>query len=363
MTTSQTPSGFRGYLDTPSMGLPTSATIAAMTTALELWSEGRADYADWERSMERCRSMFAQLFDVSHTTVGLLPSVVPAFAAAAASVAKSAGTVVAHRNEFRSVLLPVLAHVDEHRIRWVDGPYVADTFLQAMDDKTAAVLVSAVSSHDGGRPSLATLTQAGASVGARILVDGTQAAGIVVPDVAVASLSLFACAGYKGLRAPRGAAYAVAHDDVVSGFGAPSAYGVSDNEERGSYGPPLRRKPGAQGLDQSPAWFAWVGAEPALAELLLQPATDRESRVVGLAQKVCDHLLAIGIPAQQTDLPSPIVTFRADAGDLLDQLTRRGVRAVSRLGRIRLGFHIYNDENDVDMVQDVLTQWSTRPHS
>jgi selenocysteine lyase/cysteine desulfurase len=30
------------------------------------------------------------------------------------------------------------------------------------------------------------------------------------------------------------------------------------------------------------------------------------------------------------------------------------VRATSKLGRVRVGFHVYNDENDVDLVCDVL---------
>lgn len=354
----------RGYLDTPSMGLPNSAAVASMNEALDAWAAGHADYAVWEQSMESCRLLFARLVDVPVSAVGLLASVVPAVSAAATTIAHGTGTVVAHRNEFRSLLLPVLAQVEESRIHWVEGPYVAGTFAAAIDNETEAVLVSAVSSHDGGRPSLAKLVEVCASADARLVVDGTQAAGIVVPDVSVGALSLFACAGYKGLRGPRGVAYAVAHDEVVADFLAPSAYGVSDSEKRGSYGPPLLRKPGAPGLDQSPAWLAWVGAEQALLELLRESAIDRERRVVALAQSLRDRLVALGLPPQQTDLASPIVTFRIDNPEIfLSALAKRGVRAVSKLGRVRLGFHVYNDENDVDLVSDVLNQYASRPRN
>lgn len=345
----------RGYLDTPSMGLPTSATIDAVGEALDAWGGGRAHFSVWERSMESCRDLFARIAGVSTRDVGLLPSVVPAVSAAAATIARGTGTVVAHRMEFRSLLLPVLAQVGEARMRWVDGPYVATTFTSAMDDATDAVIVSAVSSHDGARPSLTRLADACTASGAGLVVDGTQAAGIVVPDVPLQRLSLFACAGYKGLRGPRGVAYAVAQDGAVAGFSAPSGYGMNDGDVQGSYGPPLTPKPGAQGLDQSPAWLSWVGAEPALAELALEPAGDRERRVVALADRLRDRLERLGMPAQPSDLPSPIVSFAPDDPDaLLSRLADAGVRGTSKLGRVRLGFHVYNDEDDVALVGEVL---------
>jgi len=345
----------RGYLDTPSMGLPDQATVAAMVGAVHTWGEGRGNYAVWEQSMESCRTLFAQIFDVEASEVGLLPSVVPAVSAAATTIARGTGTVVAHRREFRSLLLPVLAQVDESRMRWVDGSYVADTFIGAVDDSTDAVVVSAVSSHDGGRPSLDRLASTCRAADARLVVDGTQAAGIVVPDVRVSELSLFACAGYKGLRAPRGVAFAVADDCHVQSFRAPSAYGTADSEERGTYGPPLVPKRHAPGLDQSPAWLAWVGAEPALDGLAGESAADREKRVVALTDLVRTRLVERGLVAQETDLPSPIVTFAVDEPDaIVATLARGGVRSTAKLGRVRLGFHVYNDENDVDLVCDLL---------
>jgi selenocysteine lyase/cysteine desulfurase len=337
------------------MGLPDQATVAAMVEAVHTWGDGRGNYAVWERSMESCRGLFARIFDVQASEVGLLPSVVPAVSAAATTISRGRGMVVAHRREFRSLLLPVLAQVEESRMRWVDGPYVADTFIAAVDDATDAVVVSAVSSHDGGRPSLNRLAATCRAADAQLVVDGTQAAGIVVPDVRVSELSLFACAGYKGLRAPRGVAFAVADDCHVQNFRAPSAYGTADSEERGTYGPPLVPKRKAPGLDQSPAWLAWVGAEQALEGLASESAADREARVVALTDLVRTRLAERGLLAQQTDLPSPIVTFAVDDPDaLVANLARGGVRSVAKLGRLRLGFHVYNDENDVDLVCDLL---------
>jgi selenocysteine lyase/cysteine desulfurase len=350
----------RGYLDTPSMGLPSPATVEAVRSALDVWASGRGHFAPWEQSMESCRELFGRLVGVAADSVGLLGSVVPAVGAAGATLARGGGTVVAHRAEFRSLLLPVLAQVDDRRMRWVDGPYVADTFLAAVDDDTDAVLASAVSSHDGARPALSRLADACDSVGADLLVDGTQLTGIAVPDVDLARLGLYVVAGYKGLRAPRGTAYAVARQHLVEHFAAPSPYGAADADRNGTYGPPWEPKAAAAGLDQSPAWLSWVGARPALAELVDQPAGEREQQVLGLTDRVRDHLRELRLTPQQTDLPSPIVSFAVTDPDLVTtRLRDAGVRVAARRGRVRVGLHVYNDERDVDDLARALADCGT----
>lgn len=358
MTTSATVQPARGYLDTPSMGLPSAATVTAMTEALQLWQQGRASYADWEAAMERCRGLFARTVGVDAADVGLLPAVGPAISAAAGVLAGRSGTVVAHRREFRSLLLPVLARLGEDRIRWVDGPYVADTFTPAITGTTAGVLLSSVSSHDGGRPALAAITEAANSVGAEVIVDATQEAGIVPPDVPVEALSVYATAAYKGLRAARGCGFAYARPEVVEEFTAYSPYGMADAGQRGTYGPPVAPKAGAPSLDQSPAWFSWVGAEPALRENLAGNAEAAAQHVLGMATRLRAELRNLGLEPQQTDLSSPVVTFAVDDPQAaLAHLAQRGVRAAAKGERIRLGFHVYNDDDDVALAIDALTAW------
>lgn len=245
------------YLDTPSMGLPTPETVSAITAALTTWQEGAAHYGAWEETMERCRELFAQLVDVSAGSVGLLSSIVPAVAAVADSLSDRGGTVVAHRDEFRSLLLPVLATIPEDRIRWVDGAYSAESFVQHIDTQTSAVFVSSVASHDGARPALEVIRDACRAVDAALVVDATQSLGIVPLGIPAADVDLLAGAGYKGLRGPRGAAYAFAREGVVTRVRAASPYGVRDGAAKGGYGPPYLPKDGAQALDQSPAWLSW----------------------------------------------------------------------------------------------------------
>jgi selenocysteine lyase/cysteine desulfurase len=346
-----------GYLDTPSMGLPTQTTVAAMKSALLEWATGVAEYQQWEATMERCRALFAQLVAVSETDIGLIPSVVPAVAAVSETVAERPGTVVAHRSEFRSLLLPALSCFGEDRFRWAGGPYLAESFIEMIDESTTAVVISSVASHNGARPALAAVREACTSVGATLMVDGTQSAGIIPLDVPVADLDLFSCAGYKGLRGPRGTAYAFARNGVVGRVRAASPYGVRDVASRGTYGPPYAPRPGAQSLDQSPAWLSWVGAEGGLRSILDFRHTDEAARILSYTERLRAGLVELGYTAQETDLPSPIVSVAADdPGELVKNLAAAGVRAAHRNGRVRLGFHTYNTSTDVDTVLAVLAR-------
>ncbi|WP_147917148.1 aminotransferase class V-fold PLP-dependent enzyme [Ruania zhangjianzhongii] len=343
------------YLDTPSMGLPTAQTVDAITGALADWQAGTARYSSWEEAMERCRGLFAQIVGVGADSVGLLPSIVPAVAAVADSLGQRAGTVVAHRSEFRSLLLPVLATMPEDRIRWVDGDYSAESFVQHIDTETSAVFISSVASHDGARPALEVIRDACRAVDAALVVDATQSLGIVPLGIPAADVDLLAGAGYKGLRGPRGTAYAFARDGVLTRVRTASPYGARDDAVQGGYGPPYLPKGGAQALDQSPAWLSWVGAEGGLRASLESARTDDAQRVLAHTEHFRGELLARGFTPQPTDLPSPIVSFAADASaDLRERLAAAGVRVAHRQGRIRAGFHTYNEEADIEALLAVL---------
>ena len=108
-------------------------------------------------------------------------------------------------------------------------------------------------------------------------------------------------------------------------------------------GPPLRLADDARRLDGSPAWFSWVGSVPAL-ELLEEVGIEAiHEHDVGLANR---FRAAMGMEPGN----SAIVTLDGDVG----RCARRESRRPSPPARCRVGFHLYNDEEDADRVADVL---------
>jgi selenocysteine lyase/cysteine desulfurase len=91
-----------------------------------------------------------------------------------------------------------------------------------------------------------------------------------------------------------------------------------------------------------------------------QPAGEREQQVLGLTDRVRDHLRELRLTPQQTDLPSPIVSFAVTDPDLVTtRLRDAGVRVAARRGRVRVGLHVYNDERDVDDLARALADCGT----
>lgn len=332
------------------MGVPPAAAVQRLHEAIDSWQGGVAHHEDWEQDVRSSRGQFARLIGVDESEVALLPSIVPAGAALGHSLCERPGVMVAHRMEFRSFLLPFLARFGGDRVRWVDGPYTAQTFVDGLEQDVRVVLVSAISSADGARPDLRRLVDDADAASAEVVVDASQALGTAMLGIPARRVAAVLAAGYKGLLGPRGVAYAYIRSDVLTGAPVtPSPYGMADNERAESYGPPLMPTVGAPGLDQSPVWLSWVGALPALELLTRIPGSERDRYSSGLADRLRSGLEDLGLRAQQTDLPGPIVSIKAQHPQgLVDLFDTAGVRMAARAGRVRFGVHFYNEVADID---------------
>jgi selenocysteine lyase/cysteine desulfurase len=155
-----------------------------------------------------------------------------------------------------------------------------------------------------------------------------------------------AAAVYKWLLAPRGTAW-MSLSNRMSGLMTPHAANWYAGDEPWStiYGLPLRLAADARRFDTSPAWFGAVGSGLALPWLASLDRDAVESHCLGLA----NHLRA------ELELPlsdSAIVSL--PIADAADKLARAGIRASVRVGAVRVGFHLYNTDDDLDRLVDAL---------
>lgn len=126
---------------------------------------------------------------------------------------------------------------------------------------------------------------------------------------------------------------------------------AGDDPYTSFYGPPLRLASDARRFDVSPAWFSWVGTAPAL-ELLLE---------IGIEQ-IHEHDLRLanlfrdGLGLEQSD--SAIVS--AEVPGAKELLGETAIMAAARAGRLRTSWHLYNTEDDVQRVLDVVSPVAAR---
>jgi selenocysteine lyase/cysteine desulfurase len=106
------------------------------------------------------------------------------------------------------------------------------------------------------------------------------------------------------------------------------------------YGMPLRLADGARSFDISPAWHSWVGTAPAL-EVLLRvgvPAIQRHNLALANAFRAC-------VVVQRCFSAIVSVALPAEAAN---RMWAAGIRFTVMDGRVRVAFHLYTTEADVD---------------
>jgi len=329
------------HLNTATLGLPPLASLEALDAAQQQWRTGTADAAAYDASLEAARATYAGLVGVDPGSVAV-GSQVSVFAGLVAASLPDGSEVLTATGDFTSILFPFHAQASR-RVTVREVPL--ERIAAAVTARTRLVSVSAVQSRDGRLVDLDALEQACAATGTRVLLDTTQAVGWLPVDASRFAYTVGG--GYKWLLAPRGAAYFTIASDLFDEV-VPHTAGWYAGEDRWSsiYGGPLRLAADARRFDVSPAWQSWVGAAPALALLAGIGSGVLHEHGVGLANR---FRAGVGEPPGA----SAIVTVAVGDG-AADAMRAAEVVGAMRAGRLRLSFHLYTSEEDVDFAVEVL---------
>lgn len=328
------------YLNTASFGLPPTPAWDALQDALADWRHGRTSWEHWCDATERSREHFATLVGVPAERVATGASVSYLVALVAASV--PAGTrVLVPTRDFSSLTWPFLAQA-ERGIEVRSAPL--DELAAAIDANTDVVAFSAVQSSDGAVADLEAIAAAAAAHDVFSVLDATHAVGWLPVDGS--RFDAVACAAYKWLMSPRGTAFLSLGERALEQVGPLGANWYAGDDRFGRYyDPELRLADDARRFDLSPAWFSWVGAEPALALLIEIGVEQIHTHDLGLANR---FRAGLGLP------PGDSAIVSADVPGAEEKLGRAGIIAPVRGGALRASFHVYNTVADVDAALDAL---------
>jgi selenocysteine lyase/cysteine desulfurase len=339
---------WRAYLDSASYGLPPLATVRALEDALAAWQTASVEWGVWDRTGEECRALAASVLDAAPEEISLLPAVSTGVGVVAASLTERDEVVVGD-DEFRSLLLPLLAAEEARGVRVRRVPFRA--LAESVGPATTLVATSHVQSNGGGLQDIGAVAEAAKTHGAALLVDATHSAGLLRLDARRLEIDCVVAAAYKHLLCPRGVAFMrlsgasrlrpapflagwrAAADPYATYFG-----GTLDDLAGG-----------AAKYDVSLAWHPWVGARESLRVLAAVDAAARERYAVGLANAAAE---ALGIePTGSSVLGVPVRTAPEETRAVLREA---GIAAAFPAGRVRFSFHIYNVADEVEHLVDVV---------
>jgi cysteine desulfurase / selenocysteine lyase len=269
-------------------------------------------------------------------------------------------TVLAVSSDFPAITRPWLrlAALKDHTLRFVDDQPtrdLTDVLIEAMDESTSVVAVSSVQYATGTTVDISRLRQSTAQVGARLIVDATQAAGAIPVDAAAWDADVVVASGYKWLGGHGGVALAIMSPLLLEQIPPlPGWMGASAPFDFDATSVSLAND--ARRYTQSTMSYAsMAGLVVAMEQLLSLGEARIESHAQSLAAMLvsdaskygwepfrsvgdpagCPHIISLGHP-------------RESVHAVVERLRSHNIFCSTRGGRIRISLAPYNDETDVN---------------
>lgn len=331
--------GADGFLNSPTYGLPPRFSVDALTDCMAQWQAGTMEPVAFDEPVRIARAGYAALAGVPVDSVAMGGSVSAVLGLVAAAI-PDGSRVAVRAGEFTSTTFPFAAQSGRGvTVTELDGPELV-TRATEFD----VVAVSLVQSADGAVLDVDALRNGVAGTDTLTVIDVTQAVGWKRLELGWADVT--AAAAYKWLLAPRGTAW-MSLSDRVAQIMTPHAanWYAGQHPWESIYGLPLRLADSARRFDTSPAWFSVLGASVTLPWLASLDAAAVEAHAVGLATRLRAELQ---LP------PSDSAIVSLPIADASQRLSSAGIRASVRAGAVRVGFHLYNTEDDLDRLLDAL---------
>ena len=333
-----------GFLNAATMGLPPRVVAEALAGHVAQWRAGRSRADAFDEDVRRARAAFARLVRVPVSQVAIGPQVSVLVGLVAANLPDGARVLVPS-GDFASVVFPFLAQRGR-------GVTVEQAPLAELAEHVRPgldwVAFSLAQSADGSLVDAAAVQDAAQAAGVRTLADLTQAAGWL--PVSADDFDVTVTGTYKWLCAPRGSAFLTVRPDLLDSLRPHNAcWYAGDDVWSSIYGPDMHLAADARRFDVSPAWPVWAGTAPAIE--LFAGELDPAGRAGGYGARLADAVRAeLGRPPEGR----PVLSLTDPDGVRQHALAAAGCVVAGRAGGVRISFHLWNDEDDVDRVVEAL---------
>lgn len=367
------------YANVASKGIISQASRDAIDSVADAQLNGDEIKEEYSGTLTRVRTNFAKLIGAKPHEVAVTKNVSEGLNAIGSAMEWEAGdnvvicTELEHPNNVYLWMNLAEKHGIEVRgVKSKDGMIDAGTIAGAVDARTRIVSVSTVTFTPGYRTDVASVAKAAHKVGALMLVDAVQSAGVLSIDVEKLGIDALATSTSKGLLGVMGLGMLYVSDRWVEKLRPAwvARFSVVTGKHESDLGDGvLRLQPDARRFEIGN--YNWIGiaALDASLDLLLGiGAQEIEKHAVGLANRLAGGLQQLGYPVcrpPEDSARSHIVTIGTlGAGDAYTSDDERlnkfaaGLKAAEvkftvRRGLVRFGLHLYNNEADIDKILDV----------
>ena len=360
------------YLNQASLGLIGEPAVTAMHTFINnvarhgnLYMSDSDEVAYCETLRERvsrllhCDSAQVAIVASASEILGQLPMLLQP---------RLKSTILAVSSDFPAITRPWLrlAALQDHTVRFVDDQPtcdLTDVLIDAIDEDTSVVAVSSVQYVTGTVVDISRLRQRTVQVGARLIVDATQAGGAMPVNAAAWDADAIVGSGYKWLGGHGGVALAIMSPPLLEQI-TPLPGWMGATDPFGFDATSVSLANDARRYTQSTmSYVSIAGLVVAIEQLLSLGETRIEAHARSLAAMLASDVSKYGWrPFRSVGDPtgSPhIISLghpRESAQAMVVRLRSQNILCGTRGGRIRISLAPYNDASDVDTLVEALAR-------
>jgi selenocysteine lyase/cysteine desulfurase len=354
------------YANSCSQGALSHRVRAAAEEWLAGWDENGAEWEFWVNRNEEARAGFARLLHAEADDVAVTTSVSQGVSAlvSALDLTGERNRIVISEYEFPTV--GQIAHAQElrgaevvHVRPEVDGRIPLERFAEAIDERTALVCCTAVSFRSGHRHDVSAIAEVAHRHGALLLADSYQAIGALALDVRTLGADVVVGGTVKYLLGSAGLAFMWLRESLRSKL-LPTQTGWFADEDIfamsiADYSPHATARRFDSGTPPVPSLYPGVAGMELVADVGI-PAI--EAHVRTLVDRLLAGLDELGATVATSRGPleyGPLIcVVSTDPDALVDVLAAERIVTSTRDSNLRISLHLYNVEDDVDRILEVL---------
>jgi selenocysteine lyase/cysteine desulfurase len=368
----RTPTDFRAefpmlsrvvHLASCSLGARSAALDSAVGRMLDAMSAGPAAWSEFEQEVQGARQRFAALIGADPDQVAIVPNAsVGAYQVASTLMLGCRDRVVTTAEEFPSIAHVWLAQRPRGaQVVFADaGADPVEAYRAAVDQHTALVSVPLVTYKDGRLLPVAEVAALAHARGARVFVDAYQALGVLPVDVDELGCDFLVGGTCKYLLGLPGVAFLYVRDGVAGGLD-PALTGWFGRTDPFAFNPrrldfPATARRFETGIPAVPALYAANAGLDLIAGLDLHVV---RRHVTGLIELAMEQLAAQGerVPNAEAAHGAHFGLADTDPPALAAWLAEHGIAVSPRGSVVRLSFHYFNNEHDVERLCAALRQF------
>jgi len=356
------------YLDSASISLiPSPVMEATQAFDREIRTAGTVSLGDEEegRAMEAPRDLSAKLLGTTSSNIAIVQNATEALLQLAWGLKPGKDTnVVSIDLEFPTVLAAWMrvaqdTGLEVRLVQALEKPadLTFDDIAAKVDDDTAVLCISHVQFATGNRFDLKALADLAHSHNAICIIDGTQSTGLIPINVEDAGIDAFFTSAYKWLCGPFGVGILYLRPKLCERIDPPLAGWRSKDDMFNQPGTSLIFAKDARKFDT--AGTPNYASGFALAEVIKymsKPGIDKNlAYVLHLTDKLRRGLEEMGadLAPKEDQLRAGIVSAhfpKRTSKEIVSELRRKQIVVASRLNRLRIAPHIFNNEEDIEQV-------------